>query len=112
MLEPTLKRLAIIIQNFPLLLVERTPDNLFNDGLLKLFERYFTVCNMLDDSTKARNAWKSLLKTNQTNVLQEPTIFVNYMRTVLKSLMDRLKTMTPESDGVADAWEICLDAVE
>lgn len=114
-LHSTLNRLSVIIQNLPLLLVERTSDREFNHSLLRLFRRYFTVCKLLKNVNKAQTAWRCLHETSQDNVLEDASIFQDYLFTMFEKQLNDLEGFVrpmPQSDKAKENWQACLEMVE
>lgn len=91
-LRPSLARLAMIIQNLPLLLVP-TREADFEKRILDLFRRYFTACNFLSDVDRAHAAWQSLHRSGQRNVLEDHKSALDYMSTVIYRALRSCETM-------------------
>jgi hypothetical protein len=82
-----LRRLSLVLQNITFLIIP-TPSTALDSCVLRLFREYFAACRALGDGDRARNAWFSLYRSGQNNVLEDPSAASDYLSAAFDQLHD------------------------
>jgi hypothetical protein len=81
-LNESMKRLALIIQNMHNLMIY-TDQRKYEACTHELFRRYFTICSLLGDANRSKEAWASLVRTKNMHILGDLDMNLTHIETLL-----------------------------